>query len=317
MNPRVALVGGRGHTGAELLSLLAGHSGLDLAFASSGSHAGQSLRSVCGAWPDADAAFVKLDVGEVVQRHANAWVLALPNGTAAQWARAITDAHPESVIIDLSADHRFDNDWVYGLPELNRARITRARRIANPGCYATAGMLGLWPLRESLTGVPSLFGVSGYSGAGRTPSPRNDPEVLHDNLVPYSLSGHTHEREISHQLGMDVRFTPHVAAFFRGISMTIAATLDRATNPEALLERFRNHYVDEPRVHVASEIPQLRQTVKTPDARIGGFTVDDRDARRVTLVSVLDNLSKGAATQALQNINLALGLDEHRGLADD
>jgi N-acetyl-gamma-glutamyl-phosphate reductase len=244
-------------------------------------------------------------------------VLAVPNGVADQWARAIAAAHPDAVIVDLSADHRFDDEWEYGLPELNRESIAGARHIANPGCYATAGMLGLWPLRARLVGTPSLFGVSGYSGAGRTPSPRNDPQALRDNLVPYKLGGHVHELEVSRHLGYDVRFMPHVAAFFRGISMTISAELDTPTSPDELLSVYAAAYANEARIRVSADIPEVRQVVHTPNAHIGGFTVDAREPRRITLVSVLDNLSKGAASQALQNLNLALGLDERSGLDHD
>jgi N-acetyl-gamma-glutamylphosphate reductase len=159
-----------------------------------------------------------------------------------------------------------------------------------------------------------LFGVSGYSGAGRTPSPRNDPDTLRDNLMPYSLVGHMHEREVSFQLGREVRFTPHVAAFFRGISMTIAVTLVKEVNEADILATFESHYRGEPRVHVTADVPQVRQAIESPDAWIGGFSVDARDPRRLTMVSVLDNLSKGAASQALQNLNLALGLDEQAGV---
>jgi N-acetyl-gamma-glutamyl-phosphate reductase len=314
MKPRIALIGGRGYTGAELLGLLAHHPAMNLAFASSGSQAGQPLRSVCPQWPEAGATFVGLEPGQVGQHPADAWVLALPNGAAALWAQAISDAHPHSVIVDLSADYRFDRSWVYGLPELNRAAIVGARRIANPGCYATAAMLGLWPLREILRDTPVLFGVSGYSGAGRAPSPRNDPDTLRDNLMPYSLVGHMHEREVSFQLGREVRFTPHVAAFFRGISMTIAVTLVKEVNEADILATFESHYRGEPRVHVTADVPQVRQAIESPDAWIGGFSVDARDPRRLTMVSVLDNLSKGAASQALQNLNLALGLDEQAGV---
>lgn len=317
MKPRLALVGGRGYAGAELLGLLARHPGLELAFACSSSQAGQALRTVCPDWPDPGAMFQSMQVDELNQHPAEAWVLAVPNGAARGWAEAIFAAHPESVIVDLSADHRFADDWVYGLPELNRPQLVGAQRIANPGCYATAGMLALWPLRDLLQGPPSLFGVSGYSGAGRTPSPRNDPETLRDNIVPYSLAGHMHEREVSHHLGTDVRFMPHVAAFFRGISMTVSATLQHPTSASELLERYQVQYAGEPRLHIGPDIPLPRQAAHSPDAWLGGFAVDARDARRVTLVSVLDNLGKGAASQAMQNLNLALGLDEQAGLEND
>jgi N-acetyl-gamma-glutamyl-phosphate reductase len=312
----VAIIGGRGYTGAELLHLLAGHPRLRLAFASSGSEAGQPLRSVCPDWPDADEVFVPLERDEVAGRQADAWVLAVPNGAAASWAAAIRAAHGGAVILDLSADHRFDDGWVYGLPERNRAGIAGARNIANPGCYATGAQLALLPLAGQLAAPPAVFGVSGYSGAGRAPSPRNDPDRLADNLLPYALAGHVHEREVSHQLGLDVRFMPHVAPFFRGISLTVAAQLHEPTDPETLRGMYADRYAAERLLRVRGEIPEISDVRSGPECHVGGFTTDPRDARRVTLVAVLDNLLKGAASQALQNLNLALGLGETEGLIE-
>lgn len=310
---KLALVGGRGYTGAELLALLASHPSLDLAFASSTSQAGTPVAAACPAWRGTED-FVALTPDGVAARAADAWVLAVPNGAAAEWAAAIGDAHPEAVIVDLSADHRFDGDWTYGLPERYRDALRQARRIANPGCYATGAQLALLPLLDRLEGTPEIFGVSGYSGAGRKPSPNNDPERLRDNLLPYRLAGHVHEREISAQLGRAVRFMPHVAAFFRGISLTLSLRLSEPTSPARLQTRFEAHYEKEPRVIVQEAIPDVRSVQGTPDCRIGGFTVDERDRRRITLVAVLDNLLKGAASQAMQNLNLALGLDEQLGI---
>lgn len=311
---RLALIGGRGYTGAELLGLLARHPGIELAFASSGSQAGTALQDACPDWPNGDDRFIALGLDDVPAQRADVWVLAVPNGVARDWAAAIGAAHPQAVILDLSADHRFDADWVYGLPERFRDDLSTAQRIANPGCYATGMQLGLLPLLDELDGVPSVFGVSGFSGAGKKPSPNNDPERLRDNLVPYKLAGHVHENEVSHQLDYPVRFMPHVASFFRGISLTLSVPLRTPVDVAGLQGRFERYYAGEPRVHVQAAIPEVRDVQGTPDCLIGGFTVDARDPRRVSLVVVLDNLLKGAASQALQNINLALGLDEHEGI---
>jgi N-acetyl-gamma-glutamyl-phosphate reductase len=310
---KLALIGGRGYTGGELLRLLARHPSLRLAFASSGSQAGMPLREACPDWAGDDV-FVALDHAGVENHEADAWVLAVPNGAAESWAQAIGAAHPNAVILDLSADHRFRPDWTYGLPERYREDLRGTRRIANPGCYATGAQLALLPLIERLADVPDIFGVSGYSGAGKTPSPNNDPERLRDNLVPYKLAGHVHELEISHQLAKAVRFMPHVAAFFRGISLTLSLRLVEPVSPEWLLQRYRSYYDGEAHVVVRDEIPQVRDVQNGPDFHVGGFTVDQRDPRRVTVVAVLDNLLKGAASQALQNLNLALGLEESLGL---
>ena len=310
----INLVGGRGYTGSELLGLIAAHPDMDLGMASSRSHAGQKISSTCDRWPDDGRCFTQLEPEGVSAYPADAWVLALPNGLAGVWVTAIQREFPDSVILDLSADYRFDEDWTYGLPERFREQISTAHLIANPGCYATGAQLGLLPLANGLVSAPAVFGVSGFSGAGKTPSPKNDPEVLKDNMIPYALSGHMHEKEISSQLQTDVRFMPHVAAFFRGISLTIAFELDRETSVRELESLFQGEYANETRVHVSREIPHVSAVQGTPDVHIGGFTVDARNPARGSLVVVLDNLLKGAASQALQNLNLALGLSENAGI---
>ena len=310
---RFALIGARGYVGQELLQCLIDHDGLELALASSGSQAGQPLTSVVPDWPD-DQAFADLKPDQVANIEADAWVLAVPNGQSQAWVEAIEPAHPDAIILDLGADYRFDTDWTYGLTEFNRVALKTTRRISNPGCYATGAQFGLMPIRESLAAPPIIFGVSGYSGAGRTPSPRNDPKRLADNLIPYALGGHVHEREISEHLGRIVRFYPHVAPFFRGISLTLAVRLTEPHTNQSLLEVFQSVYADEPLVDVSIDIPEIRDLDPKAGLRIGGFSVDERDAMRASWVVVLDNLLKGAATQALQNLNLALGIDELTGV---
>ena len=310
----INLVGGRGYTGSELLGLIAAHPRMELGMASSRSHAGLKISSTCKGWPDDERVFTQLDPQSVGDHPADAWVLALPNGLADQWVASIGARFPDTVILDLSADYRFDPRWVYGLPERFREQILAAKRIANPGCYATGSQLGLLPLKDSLSSEPVIFGVSGFSGAGKTPSPKNDPEVLRDNLIPYTLTGHVHEKEISYQLQTDVRFMPHVAAFFRGISLTIAVSLDEPTSTVQLEKRFSRHYDGEEMVGVSGEIPHVSDVQGKPGVQIGGFSVDDRDLTRASFVVVLDNLLKGAASQAMQNLNLALGLPENSGI---
>lgn len=317
---RLALIGGRGYTGRELLARLVQHPTIELAVASSGTRAGQAIADEVPDWPAPDQAFVALSPDEVGTVDADLWVLAVPNGASAPWVAAIEGAHADATILDFGADYRFDADWVYGLTEFNRPALDGARRISNPGCYATGAQFGLLPIRDALAAPPVVFGVSGYSGAGRTPSPRNDPDRLRDNLVPYALAGHVHEVEIGTHLGRPVRFHPHVAPFFRGISLTISVVLTEPVTAAGLLERFASVYGDERLVRVSEAVPELRDlrrgTVPRCGLAVGGFTVDERDGHRATWVVVLDNLLKGAAGQAIQNINCALGLPELNGLED-
>lgn len=146
------------------------------------------------------------------------WVMALPNGVCKPYIEALDGISSKSVIVDLSADYRFTESWTYGLVELTqRSKIAQATRISNPGCYATGSQLGIAPIVEAglIGGQATVMGISGYSGAGTKPSPKNDIKNLTDNIIPYSLTNHVHEREISHHLGTPVAFIPHVASFFR------------------------------------------------------------------------------------------------------
>ena len=243
----------------------------------------------------------------------DAMVLALPNGRAAEFADEIDAIGSQAVILDLSADFRFDDRWYYGLPELTRARAEGQRRISNPGCYATAMQLALAPVLGHIGGPAQCFGVSGYSGAGTKASEKNDPDALRDNLMPYSLIGHIHEHEVTRQLGHAVEFMPAVAPYFRGITMTVNAHLVRSFELDELRALYRIAYAREPLVAVQDEVPWVSRIAGQHGVCIGGFTLSS-DGRRIVVVSVLDNLLKGAATQSLQNLNLAFGLPELTGI---
>ncbi len=309
---RVALAGGRGYVGQELLQLLLAIPEYEVVYVGSRSLAGQPVARTYPQLP-ADWTFQDLSHASMTACGADAWVLAQPNGQAGMlWDQiASTDAK----VIDISSDFRFSDEWVYGLPEKNQTCICDATRVANPGCYATAAQLALLPVIDRVQGWPQAFGISGFSGAGRTPNEKNDPARLANNILPYSLAGHTHELEISRQLNHPVRFLPHVAPFFRGINMTVSLMLQQATSVEQLLMEFQEYYAAFPLVDVVPEIPQIRQVTDTNRAMIGGFTVDAREDRnRLAIVCVIDNLRKGAASQVIQNLNLMFGLPSERGL---
>jgi N-acetyl-gamma-glutamyl-phosphate reductase len=303
----VGVIGARGHVGAELLPLLAYHPQVEIAAISSRALAGKPVEGLAG------LTYVELTPESAAEKKLDAWILALPNGEAASWVARIANAREDAIFVDVSADHRFDPSWRYGLPELHRSSLKGAKRIANPGCYATALQLALAPFVDNLDGPAQVFGVSGYSGAGTTPSPRNDPEALRDNLMPYGLTGHLHEREAAHHLGCAVRFVPHVAGFFRGISLTLSFSLKTPRTDGELFEIASARYHGEPLVRVQREIPLLRDNAKKHHAVVGGFTVAD-GGKRAVVVATIDNLLKGAATQALQNLNLACSLDERTGI---
>lgn len=309
---RIGIVGARGHTGAELIRLVAAHPALELAFVSSRELDGQRVADQVEGFAG-ELRYANLDPAAVAAQGADVVVLALPNGKAAPYVEAIDKAKPETLIVDLSADYRFDERWYYGLPELTRERWRGEKRISNPGCYATAVQLSIAPLKDLLAAPPVSFGVSGYSGAGTTPSDRNDPEKLRDNLMPYSLTGHMHEKEASRHLGVPVEFMPHVAPHFRGLTVTTNLYLVRPIKREDVIARFNGAYEGEKLVRVLDEAPWVSQIAHKHHVEIGGFAVS-ADGKRVVVVATLDNLLKGAATQAMQNINRAMGVDEYTAI---
>jgi N-acetyl-gamma-glutamyl-phosphate reductase common form len=314
---RLGIVGARGHTGAELIRLVAGHPCFDLAFVSSRELDGQRVADHVEAWRG-DLRYTAPAHEALPGQGADAVVLALPNGKAAACVAAFDAAGMDPafrppVIVDLSADYRFDDDWYYGLPELTRGDYRGQRRISNPGCYATAMQLAIAPMLDALEGPVQCFGVSGYSGAGTTPSDRNDPAKLRDNLMPYALTGHVHEREVSRRLGHPVEFMPHVAPHFRGITMTANLHLARPFALDEVQARYRDRYGDEPLLQVVDEAPWVSRIAGAQHVEIGGFSLST-DGRRLVVVATEDNLLKGAATQALQNLNLAFGLPELTGI---
>jgi N-acetyl-gamma-glutamyl-phosphate reductase common form len=173
--------------------------------------------------------------------------------------------------------------------------------------------LAVAPMLGAVAGPVQCFGVSGYSGAGTAPSPKNDPALLRDNLMPYALTGHVHEREVTRHLGHPVEFMPHVAPHFRGLTVTANLHLAEATTVEAVRARYAAHYAGEPLVRVVDDAPWVSRIAGRHHVELGGFALST-DGRRLVAVATLDNLLKGAATQALQNLNLAYGLDEFMGI---
>ncbi|PPJ53427.1 hypothetical protein CBER1_00266 [Cercospora berteroae] len=318
---KVALIGARGYTGKALVDLLNKHPNFDLCHVSSRELKGQELKG----YDKKKIIYESLspdDVRKMAERkEIDCWVMALPNGVCKPYVDAIEESgHQEAVIVDLSADYRFDSNWTYGLPELvQRHKIASATRISNPGCYATAAQLGIAPLVPHLPpfpAQPTVFGVSGYSGAGTKPSPKNDVNVLKDNLIAYSLTDHIHEREISSQLGTQVAFIPHVAVWFQGIHHTISIPLAEKMASRDVRQLYQDRFDKEKLVRITGESPQVKNIAGKHGVEIGGFAVHSSGKRAVINVTI-DNLLKGAATQCLQNMNLALGYSEYEGIPLD
>ncbi|KAL6722077.1 Protein arg-6, mitochondrial [Lecanora helva] len=310
---KVALIGARGYTGQALINLLSSHSHMDLRHVSSRELAGQKLKG----YDKREIIYESLTHEDVRKMSdIDCWVMALPNGVSRPWVDAIEEGNKNSLIVDLSADYRFDSNWTYGLPELiDRSMIAKANRVSNPGCYATAAQIGIAPLLPHLNknSMPTVYGVSGYSGAGTKPSPKNDVENLKNNIIPYSLTDHIHEREISHQLQHDVAFMPHVAPWFQGIIHTIHIPLDGVYTSRDIRNMYQERYEGEPLVKVVGEAPSVKNIAGTHGIEVGSFAVHS-SGKHVVIIATIDNLLKGAATQALQNMNLALGYAEFEGI---
>jgi N-acetyl-gamma-glutamyl-phosphate reductase/acetylglutamate kinase len=344
---RVALIGARGYTGQALISLLNNHPDIDLTHVSSRELAGYPLKEYTK--PSKPLVYQNLSVEDVGRMEksgeVDAWVMALPNGTCKRFVDAIDGAAKEkggeqSVIVDLSADYRFENGWTYGLPELvSRSRICQSKRISNPGCYATSMQLLLAPLLGYMdpAAPPTVFGVSGYSGAGTkagdsdedgrpTTSPKISPEDLMGSIRPYSLTDHIHEREAAWHLTYDVHpteinaqnafkmaFIPTVGPWFSGIISVASVPLKQTMRASEIRELYERRYPGEKLIRIQREVPTLKDIEKMHGWVVGGIQVHS-SGKRAVIVGGLDNLLKGAATQCLQNLNLTLKLDELTGI---
>lgn len=339
----VGVLGATGYTGIELVRLLAVHPNVRLVYLTSDTYAGKRL---CEVYPST----IGSDAGELVLSRTDetglpegidALFCALPPGLAVKVAPAALSKGIR--LIDLSADFRLKDaadypkwySWshdepgllqeaAYGLPELHRDEIARARLVANPGCYPTAVLLGLAPLiSEGLANGDALIidAKSGISGAGRGGPQDQGYSELNENLRPYNVGGsHRHIPEIEQELawlaGRPVRvcFTPHLVPMTRGILGTMYAHLLEQVSTEEAVKLYRQFYAGKRFVQVLNSglLPETKAVWGTNNCHIG-IKVDYR-AGRVLVFSVIDNLGKGAAGQAVQNMNIMFGLPETTGL---
>lgn len=336
---KVGVVGGTGYTGVELLRLLAAHPQVEVAAITSRAEAGVRVAdhfpSLRGRY---ELAFT--DPAKAPLKGCDCVFFATPNGVAMGQARSLIEQGAR--IVDLSADFRLKDKvvwekWykvphaspelfdeaVYGLPEANRDRIRKARLVANPGCYATAVQLALLPLVETDFvdhGHLVADAKSGVSGAGR----KAEVEILYsessDNFKAYAVKGHRHHPEILESLGglqaasgrhIGLTFVPHLVPMVRGI---LATTYARITKETDFQELFEKRYASEPFVDVlpAGSQPETRWVRGTNQCRVAVHRPFDGDT--LVVIAVEDNLVKGAAGQAVQNMNLMFGFPETQGL---
>ena len=333
---KVGIVGGTGYTGVELLRLLALHPQVKLQVITSRADAGTPVSQM---FPSLrgfiDLAFAHPDEAHLEQ--CDVVFFATPNGIAMQQTRALLDAGVK--VIDLAADFRIKDitEWekwyglshacpdlvaeaVYGLPEVNREKIKSARLVANPGCYPTAVQLGFIPLLEAgLIDTGSLIAdsKSGVSGAGRKAEIPTLFSEASDNFKAYGVSGHRHLPEIKQGLStvlgkpVGLTFVPHLTPAIRGIHATLYGRLKKEADLQALFEKryASEHFVD---VLPAGSMPETRSVRGSNICRIAVHRPQGGDT--VVVLSVIDNLVKGAAGQAVQNLNIMFGLPETTAL---
>jgi|SRR5581483_1070586 len=330
---RVAVAGATGYTGQELLRLLARHPAVTIVAATRSAKAsaerpgaGDRLPALAHLW---DGAIVPLDV-EALARDADLVFLALPDTAAAELAPTLVDAGIR--VVDLSGAFRLRDaaaraTWypdtqrlpdgvAYGLTERERGAVMRAPLVANPGCYPTATLLALAPLVEAGLLLPHADVVvdakSGVSGAGKTPTERTHFSECHGSLSAYGVFGHRHGAEIEQGAGRPVTFTPHLVPIDRGILSTIYVRVAPGTTEAQIGDVYARAYAGATFVRlVGSALPAIKQVAHTNFCDIG-WRVDA--SGRAILISVIDNLLKGASGQAVQNMNVMLGIDERTGL---
>jgi N-acetyl-gamma-glutamyl-phosphate reductase len=324
---RVAVAGATGFAGQELLRWMAGHPGARITAAMSSSADGppRSLPALAKIWDGVVEPFSASRLAE----DADVVFLALPEEAAATIAPALVERGPR--VIDLSGAFRLRDaalreKWypatrlgslkpVYGLTERNYDTIRGAQLVTNPGCYPTAALLALEPLAEAglLAGDVVIDAKSGISGAGKRPTDRTHFSENHGSVSAYGVFGHRHQPEIEQELGASVTFVPHLVPLDRGIFETIYARVVHGTTAGDVADVMNGAYHNAPFVRLTGEtLPEIKHVAYTNFCDIG-WRVDTAGSR-ILLVAVLDNLVKGAAGQAIQNLNVVLGLDERTGL---
>ena len=324
---RVAVAGATGYTGQELLRILSRHPGVTITAAtSSGATAPRKLPALGHVFK---GEITPLDPQSLAQ-DADVVFLALPDKAAADLAPMLVDAGVR--VIDLSGAFRLRDNaqrarWypethalprglAYGLTELERPSVEAASMVANPGCYPTAALLALRPLVAAgllVSGGDIVIDAkSGVSGAGKTPSERTHFSEVHGSVAAYGVFGHRHGAEIEQGVGGQVNFVPHLMPLDRGILSTIYVRVAPGTSEDALASVYERTYAGEPFIRlVGSALPEIKHVAHTNFCDIG-WRVDA--SGRAVLVSVIDNLLKGASGQAVQNMNVMLGLDQTTGL---
>ena len=337
---KVGIIGSTGYAGAELVRILTGHKEAEIVWYGSRSYVDKQYADVYrNMFQIVDAACMDDNMDELA-RQVDVIFTATPQGLCASLVNE--DILSKTKIIDLSADFRikdvsvyekwygiehkspeFINEAVYGLCEINRDKVKGARLVANPGCYTTCSILTAYPLaKEGIIDMSTLIvdAKSGTSGAGRGAKLPNLFCEVNENMKPYGVATHRHTPEIEEQLGYasgektEINFTPHLVPMNRGILATEYASLKKDVTYEEVKAIYDKYYSDEKFVRVLkeNELPETKWVEGSNYVDIN-FKIDPR-TNRIIMMGAIDNLVKGAAGQAVQNMNLMFGLDEAEGL---
>jgi N-acetyl-gamma-glutamyl-phosphate reductase len=315
---KVGIIGGAGDTGGEAVRLLVNHPEVELAFVQSASNAGNLLSDVHADLLGDTSMRFSAETGD-----ADVLIICSGHGEARKWLEA-NKVSADTLIIDLSQDFRLaatsqlgKREFVYGLPEMNRAKIATANSIANPGCFATCLQLGMLPLAAAglLADDVHISATTGSTGAGQKPSASTHFSWRANNLSTYKEFDHQHLHEIGESItglqpswGGEILFIPSRGAFTRGIFASIYTRSD--LTEEQAIDLYKEFYRDAAFTHVSDRAIDLKQVVNTNKC----ILIVKKHGDKLLITSIIDNLLKGASGQAVQNMNLALGFDERAGL---
>lgn len=336
---KAGIAGGSGYTGIELIRILLGHPEVEIAFITSEKNTGKSVSSVFPVFSKClNLKFISVDQG--LKQSCDLVFVALPHSAAMSTVPSFLKNCGR--VIDFSADYRLKDvsvyeKWystkhtspdlcsnaVYGLPELNEDKIRNASLIANPGCYPTSIILAIAPLiTEKLIDLKSIIAdsKSGVSGAGRTSDPLYSFAERNDSIVPYKVANHRHIPEIEQELSsldgttVQFTFTPQLVPMVRGILSNVYANLKRSLTEKDLVDLYKSFYKRKPFIRIMENGKEAdTKNVKSSNYCDLSLNIDKRN-RRVIVSSAIDNLVKGAAGQAVQNMNLMFDFNEQTGL---
>lgn len=333
MKKKIGIIGATGYTGAELIKILINHPKVEIKYLTSNSYAGRNIAEIYPYLSKYISLDLKaFDLKDNILDELDIVFVALPHGHA---MTIVPDLLRKGLsVIDLGADFRYrdinlyekiyqkhtaaeaNQQAVYGLPEYNRTEIKKAKLLANPGCYVTAATLALKPIIDSGNFVPGSIIVdakSGVSGAGRSLTLETHFSEANENFSAYKIGVHRHQSEIEQNLKAKVLFSPHLLPVNRGILATCYVTLNKSLSKAEIINIYQQAYAKEQFVIIdENRFPNLKDVVGSNLCRIGVFYQEED--KKLVLVSVIDNLLKGASGQAVQNMNIMAGFAEDEGL---